>query len=92
MFSRYLGRSPEMIGVEEIRAYLLHLATEKKSVPSTIAITVAALRFFYKVTLGRDWIVQEVIPMPKVRDALPQVLSPEEVLHFLETVPRLSTA
>ena len=87
MFSRYFDKSPELIGLEDIRAYQLHLAREKKSAPATIAITVAALRFLYKVTLGRDWVVQEVIPMPKVPDALPQVLSPEEVLRFLETVP-----
>lgn len=42
MFLRYLGRSPEMIGVEDIRTYLLHLAIEKKSAPSTIATTVSA--------------------------------------------------
>jgi integrase/recombinase XerD len=83
----YFGRSPELIGVDDIRAYQLHLVTERKLAPSTLAITVAAPRFFYKVTLGRDWIAPEVIPMPKIPDALPQILSPEEVLHFLETVP-----
>jgi len=77
IFSRYFGRSPELIGLDDIRAYQLHLVTERKLAPSSIAITVAALRFLYKVTLGGDWITPEAIPMPKVPDALPQILSPK---------------
>ena len=29
MFSRHFDRSPELIGLDEIRAYQLHLATER---------------------------------------------------------------
>jgi integrase/recombinase XerD len=47
---------------------------------------VAALRFLYKVTLHKDWSVEDVIPAPKKPQKLPIVLSPEEVLHFLSCV------
>jgi site-specific recombinase XerD len=47
---------------------------------------VAALRFLYKVSLKRDWPFDEVIPTPKKPQKLPVVLSPEEVLQFLDCV------
>src|SRR5207237_330418 len=53
---------------------------------SSIARAVAALRVLYKVTLNRDWIFGEVIPLPKKPQKLPVVLSPKEVAHFLACV------
>nr|WP_283807271.1 tyrosine-type recombinase/integrase [Bradyrhizobium lablabi] len=49
-------------------------------------MTVAALRFFYRVTLGVDWQFDLVIPLPKAPRTLAVILSPEEVLHFLGCV------
>ena len=46
----------------------------------------AALRFLYKVTLHKEWSVEDVIPTPKKPQKLPIVLSPEEVRHFLSCV------
>ena len=89
MFARHFGRSPETIGPEEIRAYQVYLTTEKKLAPGTIGMIVAALRFLYNVTLQRQWVLEQVIPMPKIPDTLPVVLSPEEVLEFLEFVPHI---
>ena len=59
--------------------------------PATIAITVAALRFLlqHHIANGVGWL-QDAIPVPKIPDALPHVLSPEEVLRFLANVPRLN--
>ena len=51
-----------------------------------ILITVSALRFLYKVTLHRDWCLEDIIPAPKRPQKLPIVLSPEEVLQFLSCV------
>jgi integrase/recombinase XerD len=53
---------------------------------SSIHTAVAALRFLYKVTLKRDWTVEEVLPLPKKPQKLPIVLSPEEVQQFLVCV------
>ena len=86
MFTRYFGKSPDIIGPSEIRSYQLYLSMEKRAAPATIAIAVSALRFLYGVTLQRNWIVEEAIPMPKRPSALPAVLSPDEVLEFLECV------
>src|ERR1700739_1584540 len=51
-------------------------------------IAIAALRFLYKVTLKKEWSFAEVIPLPRKPQKLPVVLSPEEVLLFLDCVER----
>lgn len=86
LFARHFHKSPELLGPEQIRAYLVYLANEKKLSRSTIVITTSALRFLYKVTLKRDWSFEEVIPTPKRPQKLPVILSPEEVLEFLDCV------
>jgi len=85
-FARHFGRSPALLGPEEIRAYLVYLTTERQLAPSTIIIAVAALRFLYRVTLRKQWSVEAVIPAPKTPCTLPVVLSPAEVMQFLDCV------
>lgn len=86
LFARYFSKPPDQMGPEEIRSYQVYLTNEKKLSPCSILIAVAALRFLYKVTLHKDWSVEDVIPTPKKPQKLPIVLSPEEVLHFLSCV------
>jgi integrase/recombinase XerD len=86
LFARHFNQSPEKLGPEEIRTYQIYLTNEKKLAPGSVLIAVAALRFLYKVSLKRKWPFDEVIPAPKKPQKLPVVLSPEEVLHFLECV------
>ena len=50
-FSRYFGKSPERLGVEDVRAFQVHLVSTGISWPGLNQI-VCALRFFYGVTLG----------------------------------------
>lgn len=85
-FARHFGRSPAVLGPEEIRTYQVYLTNEKKLAPSTIIIAVAALRFLYTVTLQKPWSVEAVIPAPKQPQTLPVVLSPAEVVQFLDSV------
>jgi site-specific recombinase XerD len=85
-FARHFGRAPAVLGPEEIRAYQVYLATERPLAPASIIIAVAALRFLYTVTRRRAWAVEAVIPAPKVPDTLPVVLSPAEVVQFLDSV------
>jgi integrase/recombinase XerD len=86
LFARHFSKPPDQLGPEEIRAYQVHLTNEKKLAPSSVLIAVSALRFLYKVTLHRDWTLEDVIPAPKKPQKLPIVLSPEEVVHFLSCV------
>lgn len=86
LFARHFNKSPELLGPEDIRAYQVYLTNEKKVSPGSVLIAVAALRFLYKVSLKKDWTLEDVIPAPKKPQKLPVVLSPEEVLHFLSCV------
>jgi integrase/recombinase XerD len=85
-FARYFNKSPELLGPEEIRAYQIYLTNERKLATGSILVAIAALRFLYNVTLKKDWNFDEAIPAPKKPQTLPVVLSPEEVLQFLDCV------
>ena len=82
-FARHFHKPPEQLGPEQIRAYQLYLINEKKLAPATILIAVSALRFLYRVSLQKDWTLDDVIPTPRKPQALPIVLSAEEVVQFL---------
>jgi len=86
LFARHFHRPPELLGPEEIRSYQVYLTNDKKLAPGSVLIAVAALRFLYKVTLKKDWRFDEIIPAPKKPQTLPVVLSPEEVVQFLDSV------
>ena len=88
-FARYCGRSPAVLGPEEIRAYQLHLTNEKQLTPATLVIVVSALRFLSRVTLHKTWSIEAVIPAPKKPPTLPVVLSPAEVVRLLDSVKNL---
>ena len=60
LFARYLGKSPELLGPEQIRAYQIYLTNERKLATSSILIAISALRFLYKVTLHRNWTLEDI--------------------------------
>jgi site-specific recombinase XerD len=84
-FARHFGRSPEALGRDEVRAYLLHLVHDQHVCWSTFNQTVAGLRFLYEVTLGREEVLVHVA-CPKQPKKLPVVLSPEEVARFFAAI------
>src|SRR5712664_1628684 len=88
-FSRYFGRSPERLGLEDVRAFQVHLVSTGISWPA-LNQTVCALRFFYGVTLGHGEI-PERIPYAREPRKLPVVLNTDEVVRFLEAIPSLKT-
>ena len=81
-FARHFGRSPELLGPEEVRTYQLHLI-ERRVSWSKLNQTVCALRFLYGSTMGRPEQVT-MIPFGKRPRKLPCVLSPEEVTRLLD--------
>ena len=58
-FSRYFGRSPDRLGLEDVHAFQLHLVATGISWPALNQI-VCALRFFYGVTLGQDTVPERI--------------------------------
>jgi len=87
--ARYFGKSPTDLHPEDIRSYQVYLTNERKLTPKSILIAVSAIRFLYKVTLKKDWAFEDIIPACKAPQKLPEVLSPEEVVHLLAHVPSL---
>ena len=85
-FARYFNKSPELLGPEQIRAYQIYLTNEKKLGVVSISVATSALRFLYRVTLKKNWCMADMIPAPKVPKKLPIILSPEEVVRFLDCV------
>jgi integrase/recombinase XerD len=51
-YRRYFGRSPDQLGLEDVRAYQVHPAG-KGIAWATLSQIVCALRFLYGVTLAR---------------------------------------
>jgi site-specific recombinase XerD len=81
----FLGRSPDTASPEDLRRFQLHQA-ETGVRPPTINGSVAALRFFFTVTLDRPEMARHLTFVREPR-RVPVVMSPEEVARFLEAAP-----
>ncbi len=86
-FAQHFGRSPDRLGREEIREFLLciHGTGASYGVASNY---VSALRFLYRTTLRRPWIPED-IPFPRQPKRLPSIPTREEVLRFLSTITNI---
>ena len=79
---KHFGKSPELLGPEQIREYQLHLIKEKGVSLSSYIQSVCGLRFLYTNTLHLQ-VGIERIPLPRYEKKLPVILSPEEVKSLL---------
>ena len=84
-FAKFLGRSPDTATAEDLRRYQVH-QTERDVHPPAMNSSVAALRFFFKITLGRADLATRLARVHYPR-RLPRVLSPEDVGRLLEAAP-----
>src|SRR5262250_942510 len=80
-FADFLGRSADKATAEDVHRYQLWLASIGTSV-GTANVSATALRFFFKITLKRHDLAEELISTREPR-RLPVVLSPEEVGRLL---------
>ena len=86
-FAAFLRRSPDTATSEDVRLFQLHLAKQQIGAP-TINSAIAALRFFFNVTLERPDLVRHLKTVHEPRKA-PVVLSQEEMVRLLEAAPGL---
>jgi site-specific recombinase XerD len=84
-FAKYFKKSPEYLGLDEIRVYQLHLVQIRRLSSSSINIAVCALRFLYRITLRRDWHVERIV-LARREQKLPIVLSAHEVVKFFHAI------
>lgn len=82
--AQHYGKSPELLDQAQVRAYLVRLAEQRVS-PSLFNQVRCALRFFYSITLGRDWVLNGIV-CAKTGKPLPVVLSHDEVTQFFKAV------
>jgi site-specific recombinase XerD len=80
-FADFLGRSADKATTEDVRRYQVWLASIGTTV-GTVNAGASALRFFFKVTLKRPDLVEEIMSTREPR-RLPVALSPEEVGRLL---------
>src|SRR5689334_20874524 len=88
-FARHFGKSPELLGPDDIRTYQIHLSQDRQLSASSMLVAVAAIRFLYKVTLKREWRIDDVVPTCRKPQRLPIVLSRDEVVRFLDSIELL---
>ena len=82
-FARYFNCPPDRLGPRHIREYQAMLFQKRKLSPGSVAVYLAALRFFYCKTLRRAWSTTDT-PYPKKAHRLPTILSREEVAQLLQ--------
>ena len=88
-FAEYFGKSPELLGAEEVREFQPYMIRDKKLALGTVALRMGALRFLYKKTLRRRDIDIDDLPLVRAPRKLPIVLSQEEVVRLIEAAPNL---
>jgi len=81
-FAKFFGKSPDKLGLNELRTYQAYLLRERKLTPGTVINQVAALRFFFVKTLKRHQF-RDFLPYPQDQRRLPTVLSREEVSRLI---------
>jgi site-specific recombinase XerD len=87
-FAKHFGKSPDKLGLNELRTYQAYLLRERKLTPGTVVNQVAALRFFFVKTLKRHQF-RDFLPYPQDQRRLPTVLSQEEVSRLINAAGTL---
>jgi integrase/recombinase XerD len=87
-FARFFWESPDKLGQEQVREYLLYLLKERKMSAEGVNQHVSALKFLYLTTLEMPW---NNVDFPRAKRAykLPVVLSQEEIVQFFDHVGSL---
>ncbi len=81
-FLDFIKKQPENIETDDIKKYIVHLMSEKKQKPSSINLTICALRFFYEQILEKE--LFKKIKSPKLEKRLPTVLTKDEIKKLLD--------
>jgi len=83
--ARFYQTSPDLLGLEEIREYQLHLINERRLSPESVNAFVSAAKFLYTVTLETPW-PEDALPRCRVPQKLPVVLSATEIHELFQHV------
>lgn len=87
-FSEFYNQSPELLGEDHIREYLHYCITKLKLNEGTVNTIYSGLKFFYEITLDREWKVKKLSRI-KTHKKLPVVLSKEEIKAMFDSINNL---
>jgi integrase/recombinase XerD len=86
-FVRFFGISPKKLNLKHVHKYQSHLV-KRGLAAGSINISMAAIRFFFMVTLKRNW-RQDAVPWMRKKRKVPVILSPIEVEGLLNSVKNM---
>lgn len=84
-YAAFLGKDPELTGIEELRNYFQAMLTDGKHKPGSVKMGYYALKFLFTQIYHKEW-AREYLPTPKTVKTLPLVLSQEEVLDVVGAI------
>jgi integrase/recombinase XerD len=87
--SDHYQKSPELIGVEELRQYFIYLKNEKKVSRPTSTQALCAIKLFWEKTLQQPWPAEVELIRANPQFKLPVILSAKEVRNVLSHVSAL---
>lgn len=87
-YSKFYNQPPELLGEQHIINYLDYCINEKKLCKASVNSINSALKFFYVITLERDWNNMR-IPRMRCRRNLPAYLTKEEVKLIIDNATYL---
>ena len=88
-FAQYFRKPPDQLGPDHIRTWQAYLLHERKLAVGTVVNRVAALRFFFRRVLKRQF-PPDSIPYPNYsHHRTPRVLSPDEVARLIDAAGNL---
>src|SRR5215470_9051981 len=79
-FARRFNRPPDRLGPRHVREYQAELFLKRKLSPGSVAVRLAALRFFYGKTLKKSWSFADNDALCH-RFALCRIDTPEDQRH-----------
>ncbi len=85
MLAEYYEKSPDLLTIDDIRNYFLHLKNVKNYSRTALKISYYGLRFFYTVTLNWDLNSFHFFKLPREKK-LPVVLNKKEVRKILSLI------
>jgi len=83
--TKHYQKSPELISDEELRQYFLFNKNERKWSRVASTISLCGIKYFYTLTLKREWTSLKFI-RPSKEKKLPPILSQNEVKAILDSV------